>query len=266
MALPEMPPQMAQGEHPQAKGGDDGSRDASGFDCGRLPIVPAPTSAMLASEQESTENTADCGGNTPASFASYDPDTCSWKTSQRSLLGGWTEFSETWPLSGTMQNGRCFRRVPLVRLIAATESGLLPTPRSEDSQSCGGHDGKSDSLTAAVKMFPTPYGLSASQGQGDGEFGKAIRNWPTPHANCATGPGSGPKKQGGENLQTAVNLYPTPRASDYKGSGPRGSKSQQHMEDRGYQCGTVATESSGQLSPEWVELLMGFPAGWTSVD
>ena len=33
---------------------------------------------------------------------------------------------------------------------------MFPTPRSEDSQSCGGHNGKAESLTAAVKTWPTP--------------------------------------------------------------------------------------------------------------
>jgi len=41
-------------------------------------------------------------------------------------------------------------------------------------------------LGLAVRMFPTPYGLSANKGQGDGEFGKAIRNWATPTSHPRT--------------------------------------------------------------------------------
>ncbi len=59
--------------------------------------------------------------------------------------------------------------------------------------------------------------------------------------------------------------FPTPRASDSKGSGPRGSKSQIHMEARSYLCATVATEAGGQLNPNWVEWLMGWPIGWTDL-
>jgi hypothetical protein len=48
------------------------------------------------------------------SLASYDPESCSWKTSQRSLEGGFCEFSETLPRSGMMRNG-----------------GLYPLPNAE---------------------------------------------------------------------------------------------------------------------------------------
>jgi hypothetical protein len=71
------------------------------------------------------------------------------------------------------------------------------------------------------------------------------------------------------NLREAVHdpnyakLLPTPRASDFKGSGPRGSKSHRHMEDRAYLCATVATEQSGMLNPDWIEWLMGYPVGFT---
>jgi hypothetical protein len=37
------------------------------------------------------------GRSTPVSFASFDPDTSSWRTSQLSLLEDSGEFSETWP-------------------------------------------------------------------------------------------------------------------------------------------------------------------------
>ena len=56
-----------------------------------------------------------------------------------------------------------------------------------------------------------------------------------------------------------------PKASDHKGSGPVGSKSQKHMEDREYLCATVATEQSGALNPDWVEWLMGYPIGHTEL-
>jgi site-specific DNA-cytosine methylase len=88
--------------------------------------------------------------------------------------------------------------------------------------------------------------------------------WPTPtlsgNHNRA---GSGPKS--GDGLATAVRLWPTPRASEYKGTGPIGSKSHDHRLKRGYLDSTVQAEEgrTGWLSPEWVELLMGFPLGYT---
>src|SRR5688572_19824313 len=74
---------------------------------------PARTSVKQDERPESQKvHGAVCGASTPGSFAIFDPDTLSWRTSQRCLLGGWIEFSETWPRSGSMRNGRCFLRAP----------------------------------------------------------------------------------------------------------------------------------------------------------
>lgn len=69
-------------------------------------------------------------------------------------------------------------------------------------------------------------------------------------------------------MNVAVKLFPTPKATDYKGSGPRGSKSAEHDLKKGNLKGAVmyATEKDGQLNPEWVEWLMGFPIGWTELN
>ena len=53
-----------------------------------------------------------------------------------------------------------------------------------------------------------------------------VRSWPTPRANAGTGPSHSPGRQGAPDLQTAIG---------------------------------------GLLNPDWVEWLMGFPAGWTEV-
>src|SRR5579885_2429538 len=50
---------------------------------------PVRTSPMPGSEPESTGNARDCGASLPASFASYDPATSSWRTSQLCLDGEW---------------------------------------------------------------------------------------------------------------------------------------------------------------------------------
>ena len=66
-------------------------------------------------------------------------------------------------------------------------------------------------------------------------------------------------------LETAVRMWPTICASQYRGCGPLGSKSYQHRLDRGYLDATVieAEQVSGKLNPEWVEALMGYPPGYT---
>ena len=82
-------------------------------------------------------------------------------------------------------------------------------------------------------------------------------------------------------------IYPTPKASDSKGSGPLGSRSAEHdlhwknlrgcvlfaTPCRGDATGThgggnhrsLRTDVNGQLNPEWTEWLMGFHAGWSAL-
>ncbi len=65
--------------------------------------------------------------------------------------------------------------------------------------------------------------------------------------------------------ESASSLWPTIRASEYKGCGPLGSKSHQHMNNRSYLC-AVAQERTGQtgrLNPSYCEWMMGVPIGWT---
>lgn len=89
---------------------------------------PVRTSAVLENVQELMEAEANFGQNLPALLVSYDLVSSSWRMSQLSLDGAWTEFSETWPTSGMMRNGNVYKLPTLAHRIAAKESSLLPTP------------------------------------------------------------------------------------------------------------------------------------------
>jgi hypothetical protein len=107
-----------------------------------LPLMSSPgasrakTLALLESKQGSAkEQEVDCGVSAFALLASYDPNTQSLKTSQTCFLGhqnnledGLAQFSQTWPPSGMMRNGKIYQRQPWALPIADQESGLLPTP------------------------------------------------------------------------------------------------------------------------------------------
>jgi hypothetical protein len=88
---------------------------------------PARTLVSPARGQDCLENEAACGLNMHASFASYDPASLSWKTSQRCFVEGWATFSETWPRAGMTQSGIAFLLPPLVPLTSVIGFGLLPT-------------------------------------------------------------------------------------------------------------------------------------------
>jgi hypothetical protein len=68
------------------------------------------------------------GRSSRESFASYDPDTSSWRMSQGFSAMDSAEFSETWPRSGSMRNGKVFRRRPLVPDIFVNEFLSLQPP------------------------------------------------------------------------------------------------------------------------------------------
>ena len=122
-----------------------------------------------------------------------------------------------------------------------------------------------------------------------GETG--AQSWPTPTTDSVTHRIKR-YKQGGMPLSTAVAMFPTPRASDYKGSGPAGSKSAEHDLKKGHLKGAILyanpqsryyrtgqlsrwenpdrsrnlnDQCGGQLNPDWVEWLMAFPPGWTDI-
>ena len=83
---------------------------------------------MLVLALELRANDPVCGVTLRASLASYDRSSSSWKMSQRFLIEGLTQCSETWPESGMTRNGRLYRRAPWVLHICDDECSLWPTP------------------------------------------------------------------------------------------------------------------------------------------
>lgn len=113
-----------------------------------------------------------------SAFASLDQDGCWLKTSQgycQRLIPmddgavALESFSETWPSSGTMRNGKCYRRPPLVRRISEGEYSLLPTARATDGSKGGPNQrgSKGDmTLPSAVQLMPTPQAQDFRSGTG----------------------------------------------------------------------------------------------------
>ena len=113
------------------------------------------------------------GANMPVWLASYDLNTSSWRTSQLCLVEGLQRFSETWPRSGLMRSGIAYQLPPLVRLTEETASGLLPTPRANDSQKRGRFDidNLRNGFPAAVKrLFIPTIGKNEYKGAGATRF------------------------------------------------------------------------------------------------
>ena len=216
-------------------------------DCDQMELLPksspadshAKTSASPVSMPASRANEAGYGLNCGELLAKWDPDTQCWRTFQRCLLEGWAPLSQNWPRSGIAVNGTAYQLPPLVRLTKGTASGLLPTATTSDHKGRGaGSYHRHKGLDNHVKIWPTP---KASPSGPD----YARMNRPL---------------SGGDDLATAIARCPTPSANDWKGSSKPGQRRGQLTDPA---MGVIP--ASGQLSPMWVEWLMGFPIGWTDL-
>jgi len=95
----------------------------------------ARTLAQQEKAQELKENDQECGNTWRGWLAKYDPDSCSWKTAQCSLLADLNESLETLPRWGMTRNGLLWELPMLEQTTKETESGLLlPTPTCHNSK------------------------------------------------------------------------------------------------------------------------------------
>ncbi|GAI76939.1 unnamed protein product [marine sediment metagenome] len=93
--------------------------------------------------------------------------------------------------------------------------------------------------------------------------------WPTPtQQDARIGPknigGSKHRKERGSEALADRVLFPTPKGRDWKGQTQRGIHAPQDAltnMDKG-----DGKPIGGQLNPNWVEWLMGFPIGWSDLN
>lgn len=215
---------------------------------------PVRTSAPRESVPASMENEAGFGPNSTASFASFDLDTSSWKTSQRCLLEGLDAYSGTWPRAGMTRNGIAYQRQPSAPLTDVTGYFWLPTPSATPyGSSQNGINGKGGEFERPSAGTPSLWTM-ARNGM-----------WPTPSASLGSHAGlvTPSKAREGGTLVEAVSarmMWPTPIGRDWKsGSSNQHEKNSRPLNEVVYQA------TPGPLNPTWVEALMGFPHGWTAL-
>lgn len=198
---------------------------------------PARTSVLPGKGPGSPEHDQDYGPKWPASLAKYDLASRFWRTRQRSLLGGFVEFSGTWPAWGTTVAGELY--------LQPTPSGLEDLRRSITYESASGFS----------ERVPTPGASKASNDlqlkcSGDGRkkpnklgwYVAATLRFPTPTVK-GNHNRKGLSAKSGDGLATAVYStlrFPMPTA-------------------------TAGRPIGGSLNPMWVEWLMGWPIGWTDL-
>jgi hypothetical protein len=237
----------------------------------------ARTSAPPERAQESPANGAVSGVRWRALPARYDRDSSSWKTA----LCLWEEdlpsSSLTLPKWGMMRDGELWERTMPEHLTKGTGFGLwLPTP----TKGSGGDRPKCcDSGTTLSgwvqrQMYPPPVKYDATPGGPNNHYNwigrmAKMETWPTPQKTDArtekleTWEARRVRKDAeGINLQLPLSIavqiqFPTPAVNDSKNNGAP-SQAQRHSPNLNSVIG-------GQLNPEWVEWLMGWPIGWTEL-
>jgi hypothetical protein len=220
---------------------------------------------------------------------SYAPQSQSLRTCQGSLLlmedDSSTEFLATFPRAGMIVNGKLYRLSTSAHRTYGSESGLSApwqTPVADDS--VDRTEGKFNSrgepkLSAQVLMWPTPRASDGEQGgpnqrdsQGNYALPGAVHHYhyPTPTANPEL-PNKNSNSKGPKNLLEIAKtgwrpgqIWPTPTTVTDSGGAALckwgGSGSREKMKSM-----TTPEELNGSLNPEFVEYLMGYPIGWSSL-
>jgi len=208
----------------------------------------ARTSAPPEKGPGSTESEAAYGGKWRELSVKYDPDSRSWKTHRCLWDEDLSVCSLTLPKWGLMRSGVLLERMTLALPTAANDAGLWRTPtvgmlnadRAKDPEYTARKEAKGQTITLADQV-------------------KNPRMWPTPLAT--DGSKGGPNQKGGKGdlrLSSAVHQFPTPTATNTKAHHMRGADNGKEREARSY-------GETGQLNPNWVEWLMGWPHGWTDL-
>ncbi len=217
---------------------------------------PARTSAQPAREQGWLVSDPACFSRWPGSFASYDQESSSWRTCQRSLLGGWIPYSGRWPRAGMLRDGECSEltihwSAPHTGAKGGSVSRGWPTMTTSEAKRGHGYQ------RAQGRIYPTLTGATG-----------AAKAWPTPTVAVATGgqTSRGGARKGELLLSGMVRQnWPTPAASDNRDRGGPSMPCIQRRSEKGKQV-MLTMSVDGKLNPSWVEMLQGFPQGWTLTD
>jgi len=233
-----------------------------------------------------------CSTNCSESFAWWDRDTSSWKTSQQSLTEGWTTFSERWPRQGMTRNGLAYRQRLWVPAISAIGGGALPTPKASDGERGRDKarlrpDEKGRELATVLRdLLPTPRANSAMTvdlrtQQNRPELQPNLetvmaRMLPTPVAQTGQG---GPKGlDGGAGARKMLadagfprctgapaRMLPTPTVNDAGNSTlPPSQRGRDSLPGQMLRDDSIPTGAATYLNPSFVSEMMGYPVEWLS--
>lgn len=229
----------------------------SGQDYEQLTLFPADSPASpspLPGSVEARRMTVTSGLKCSESLENCGPVGSLVRMLLESSIWRSTQCSLTWKKKD-MRGGRClYRLAASTRRTGASAAQFWPTVTSFDA-TCGELKGREYTGTRhAMKI------------------GQAVRIFPTPRSSDAklTGPpGSASAEHDLKRRQLrGVVLYPTPTTERLCG-GSHAAARLKEMEAAGQitpeERRSMQAGNGGQLNPDWVEWLMGYPIGWSSV-
>ena len=213
----------------------------------------------------------------------------------------------TWKVKATPAGRLWFQLVARMPSTSVKDAGSSPRMWATPQVGGGAHTGVSQEaarkemergkqigLAVQVQMWATPRATDF-KGAGSGTKDRSIQNrldkgqqnlseqvqavhrgmWPTPSANqyetkdldkmlerrarCKESSGNG--NGFGLTLANAARMWPTPTANE-DAAGTASGKMQRMLGNHP----EVRNTGEGTLNPTWVEALMGYPKGWTSLD
>ena len=143
-------------------------------------------------------------------------------------------------------------------LLPEPQTQIFPTPTAADATT-GGIIGKNDEFYITGTGRPRRINKAGK----DGSLGLArFVQFPTPQSrDYRFGQAERVDKQNQKNLNDYVQMWPTPRSS-MPGSRPNGKGGRILAEE----VKKANNGQEGQLNPEWVETLMGYPLFWTEAE
>ena len=179
------------------------------------------------------------------------------------------KYSMIWQIKTTPQ-GRSYFQAARLSVPRTTEKGsgssqeMWATPRTTDAS--GGARPMDERGRRISHSSNLVFGANLSD---------QVRMWPTPRASSAMNDSTQSvqkrlNKRGYEvKLEQAVRMWPTPTTRDHKGGYQggriRNGKVSMDTLDVAVQHTDNQQKTGGQLNPQWVEWLMGYPEGWTDL-
>ena len=207
--------------------------------------------------------------------AKFDRSMSSWKT-HRSLWEEDLQWSSViLPKWGMMQDGVLWERITPVPITSVIEYGYLPTPLASDGKHGGPNQRDSSGrlgLQAAAVTWATPCRADAKGSTGGPGQKSTHRRFNVADPDCLGCNGRQNDQQGEEvpdvpQWGRGLNpRYPTPKKRDWRtGDKPEARRARAKREGKWHSpdLNDVAAPG-GQLNPDWVEWLMGWPIGWTA--